>query len=75
MKESPNASRYWMVEINNPLEHGFDRETILNILNNGAKMKYYCISDEVGEQGTPHVHIFGCWVSSSCDSDRSYLPL
>lgn len=63
-KEVTNATRYWCIEINNPVEHGFTREKILDILQNGAKINYFCISDEVGKEGTPHCHIFACWNSA-----------
>ncbi len=51
-------SRYWLVTINNPLNHGFDRKRIKTIIEDGASVRYYCISDEVGKEGTPHVHFY-----------------
>ena len=56
-----DASRSWLCTINNPLDHGFDRSRIKDVLDKGAKLRYYCISDEVGEKGTPHVHFFVIW--------------
>lgn len=49
--------RKWLITINNPLEHGFSREKIIEILKL-FKPSYFCLCDEVGEQGTPHTHIF-----------------
>lgn len=51
------ASRKWQITINNPIEHGFTRERIKKIMakHNTA---YWAIVDEIGEKGTPHVHIF-----------------
>lgn len=54
-------SRYWLFTINNPLDHGYDRDKIKSVLESGAKLRYYCISDEIGEQGTPHVHFYVYW--------------
>lgn len=53
-------SRKWQITINNPLDHGFTRDKIKKILER-KKVQYYCISDEIGEQGTPHVHIYVVW--------------
>lgn len=56
-------SRYWLFTINNPLEHGFSRDKIKEILEKGAELRYYCISDEVGKEGTPHTHFYVYWVN------------
>lgn len=51
--------RKWLIEINNPIEHGYTREVIKNKLESLSTLKYYCISDEIGGQTScPHVHIF-----------------
>lgn len=55
--ENPQP-RKWLVTINNPEEHGFTRDVILDKLKS-LNLIYYCISDEIGlEEQTPHVHIF-----------------
>ena len=61
MGEQPNATRNWIIEINNPLDKGYSREKLIDILMNGGKIKYFCISDEVSPSGTPHVHIFASY--------------
>lgn len=53
-----NASRKYQLTINNPLEHGFDHETIKNNLADMAGCIYWCMCDEVGEQNTPHTHVY-----------------
>ena len=43
---------------NNPLEHGFSHERIINTLSEWKVISYWCLCDEVGEQGTPHTHLY-----------------
>ena len=52
-------SRKWLITINNPLEHGFSHEQIEQIMSTvkGASL-YWCMCDEIGEQGTPHTHLY-----------------
>ncbi len=51
-------SRKWQITINNPLKKGYTREHIKETLSCFKSCVYWCASDEVGEGGTPHVHIF-----------------
>lgn len=52
-------SRKWLITINNPKEKGFSHEEIKKILKGKFKnLEYWCMSDEVGENGTYHTHIF-----------------
>lgn len=51
-------SRKWLITINNPMEHGYSRETIKDKLLLFKSCIYWCISDEVGKEGTPHTHIY-----------------
>lgn len=48
--------RKYQLTINNP---GTDwtHEKIKDALN-GMNLKYWCLGDEIGEQGTPHTHIY-----------------
>ena len=55
-------SRKWLITINNPEAHGLDLDTILSILKE-LKIKYWCLSEEIGEKGTRHIHIFILGVS------------
>lgn len=54
-------SYYWFLTINNPLDYGFDHDKIESVLTKGQKIRYYCISDEIGETGTFHTHVFAYW--------------
>lgn len=50
-------SRKWQLTINNPNKYGLDHIRINEILNK-FKLDYFCMCDEIGEQGTPHTHIY-----------------
>lgn len=53
-----NKSKKYLLTINNPADHGYDRETIISICDQLQPL-YYCFSDEVGlEENTPHSHVF-----------------
>ena len=56
--EKDTQSRKWLLTINNPIEHGFPHSEINNILTKMKSIVYYCMADEVGENGTYHTHIF-----------------
>lgn len=53
-----SRSRKWQLTINNPAENGFDHSTIKEKLSNLKSVVYWCLCDEIGEQGTPHTHIY-----------------
>lgn len=53
-----SASRKYLLTINNPLDHGFTHETIKRLLSEFAGIIYWCMCDEIGEEGTPHTHIY-----------------
>lgn len=52
------AYRKYQLTINNPLEHGFSHEVIKRILGELKSFIYWCLCDEIGEQGTPHTHVY-----------------
>lgn len=52
------SSRKFQLTINNPTEHGYDHERIKSILSEFPGVLYWCMCDEVGEQGTPHTHVY-----------------
>lgn len=52
------SSRKYQLTINNPLDHGFNHDQIKSILSNFTSLTYWCMCDEVGEQGTPHTHVY-----------------
>lgn len=51
-------SRKWQLTINNPIEKGFTHDKIKEILSEFSSLVYWCMSDEVGESGTFHTHIY-----------------
>ena len=55
-----NVQRHsWNITINHPLTYGYNHPTIKEILIiNFTTLKYFCLADEIGEQGTPHTHIY-----------------
>lgn len=55
---SDTRSRKWQITINNPIEKGFTHEYIIDTIREFKSVIYYCMSDEVGEQGTFHTHIY-----------------
>lgn len=55
---SNNAqSRKWTLVINNPIDYGFDHDTIVETLQRFSPT-YFCLSDEIATTGTYHTHIF-----------------
>lgn len=52
------ASRKYQLTINNPVEHGFDHDTVKSDLAALSGCLYWCMCDEVGEQGTYHTHLY-----------------
>lgn len=52
------ASRKYLITINNPKELGFTHDTIKNILNAHSGIEYWCLCDEIGAEGTPHIHVY-----------------
>jgi len=52
------SSRKFQLTINNPIDHGYTHEQIRSILSEFPGLQYWCMCDEIGEQGTPHTHIY-----------------
>ena len=52
------SSRKFQLTINNPTDHGFTHDRIRANLSESPGLLYWCMSDEVGEQGTPHTHVY-----------------
>lgn len=50
-------SKKWNLTLNNPRDYGFTRERLLDLLNQ-LSPTYFVITDEIGEEGTPHTHIY-----------------
>lgn len=51
-------SRKWQLTINNPEKHGYTHEWIKELLSSFKSIKYWCFADEIGENETPHIHIY-----------------
>lgn len=47
-----------LITINNPDEKGITHEVIKEHIGKLTSTVYYCMSDEIGEKGTPHTHVF-----------------
>ena len=50
-------SRKWTLVINNPEEHGFTTERIIELLHL-FNPDYFCMAEEIASSGTHHIHIF-----------------
>ena len=59
------SSRKFQLTINNPADHGFTHERIRTILSEFSGAIYWCMCDEVGEQGTPHTHVYVVFKNST----------
>lgn len=51
-------SRKWQLTINNPTEKGFTHDRLKEILLGLRSVIYWCMADEIGENGTYHTHIY-----------------
>lgn len=51
------ATRRYQLTINNPQEHGYDHNVIKAALEKGAKLLYWCMADEVGQEETYHIDL------------------
>lgn len=52
------AHRKYQLTINNPQEHGFTHEVVKANLARFSNLAYWCMSDEIGDQGTLHTHVY-----------------
>lgn len=51
-----SQSRKWQVTINNPQEKGYTHERLKETLAAMKSVIYWCMADEIGENGTYHTH-------------------
>lgn len=58
--EKDSQSRKWQLTFNNPVEKGFTHAKLHEILTTMNSVIYYCLADEIGENGTYHTHLFIC---------------
>lgn len=56
--EKDSQSRKWQITINNPADKGFTHERIRQGLESMKSVIYWCMADEVGENGTYHTHLY-----------------
>ncbi len=56
--EKDSQSRKWQITINNPDYHNVTHETIKTAVGTMKSVIYWCMADEIGDQGTYHTHIF-----------------
>lgn len=57
MKKNTQARKYQLT-INNPKEKGLDHDSLQKSLLSLKSLRYFCMSDEIGENKTYHVHMF-----------------
>ncbi len=55
---SDSQSRKWQVTINNPLDKGYTHEHLKEKLAGMKSVIYWCMADEIGENGTYHTHLY-----------------
>ena len=49
----------FLMTFNNPLDHGSDHTEIKKrLIENFTTLEFVCMADEIGEQGTPHTHVY-----------------
>lgn len=53
-----SRSRKWQITINNPHDKSYTHDYIQTILKGINSIIYWCLSDEIGEKGTYHTHIY-----------------
>ena len=53
-----SQSRKWQITINNPVEKGFTHDRLKEILSGMKSVIYWCMADEIGENGTYHTHLY-----------------
>lgn len=58
MIKNDSQSRKWQITINNPLEKNYSHEKIREVLASMKSVIFWCMADEIGENGTYHTHIY-----------------
>lgn len=56
--EKDTQSRKWQITINNPSEKNYAHDVIKESISSMKNVIYWCMADEVGEEGTYHTHIY-----------------
>ena len=55
--DDKKQSRKYLLTINNPQEHNVTHDTLKDTLNT-MNCDYWAMCDEIGSQGTPHMHVY-----------------
>lgn len=56
--EKDTQSRKWLLTINNPGSLGFSHERLKEIISGMKSVLYWCMADEIGQNGTYHTHVY-----------------
>lgn len=56
--EKDSRSRKWQLTINNPAEKGMTHDAVKCIMADLSSVIYWCMADEIGEEGTYHTHLY-----------------
>lgn len=56
--EDKTQSRKWLLTINNPKEKQLLHDDIKKLLSKFKAVRYWCLCDEIGKNGTYHTHIY-----------------
>ncbi len=64
-RAAKNIQRHaFQLTINNPADYGYDHTAIKKLcVTSFSTLKYFCMADETGKNGTPHTHIYICFSS------------
>lgn len=57
MSSTDSQSRKYILTINDPREHGFDHDLIIDRMHL-FHPRYFCLADEIATTGTYHTHAF-----------------
>lgn len=53
-----SQSRKWQITINNPIEKKLTHDVIKQFVGTMKNVIYWCMADEIGDEGTYHTHIY-----------------
>ena len=56
--EKDTQSRKWLLTINNPENLGLTHDRVKEIIGGMKSVLYWCMADEIGQNGTYHTHIY-----------------
>lgn len=74
MANKNTRSRKYLLTFNNPIEHCYSHDMINTLMKNLSYI-YYCLCDEIGENGTYHTHLyFICKNAVSWDRVTKIFP-